>query len=181
MRRTVLLLAPVLALLAGCAPEPVAPLADHGIGALGQPVTSISQAVAHVREKTEGCTDPRPGTARELAELVGAQLRERYEPYVSEWVSCSVPPNYPKIGVLLFAPGKLIEFQKGWRDAMAGGAVTDGPVLGFGNGFAVTSSFLGVYQLDLYYLRCHYRDEKVPTIRADVPDCVFTRPPHHQH
>ncbi|MGO1057111.1 hypothetical protein [Crossiella sp. CA198] len=174
-------LALTLALLAGCTAEPVAPLADRGAGALGPPITTMHALVDLVSDKTSGCTVARPGTPEQLGRLVGAELRELYEPYIAEWSTCAVPPSYPKVGLLLFAPGKQIEFQRAWRDAMAKGAVGEGPTLAFGNGFAVTSGFLGVYQLNLYYLRCAYADDKIRQIPADVDNCVFTQPPTHAH
>jgi len=170
-----------LTLIAGCAAKPVAPLADRGAGALGQPVTSMGQLVDLVSERTSGCTDARAGSTGELSRLVGTELLELYEPYVAEWSTCAVPPSYPKVGLLLFAPGKQTEFQRSWRDAMAKGTVGDGPTLAFGNGFAVTAGFLGVYQLGLYYLRCAYADDKVRQIPADVDNCVFAQPPAHEH
>ncbi|MBP2479627.1 hypothetical protein JOF53_008499 [Crossiella equi] len=170
-----------LPLLAGCAAEPVAPLADRGAGALGQPVTTMRALVNLVNDRTSGCVSPKAGTPEELGRLVGAELRGLVEPHLAEWSSCAVPPSYPKVGLLLFAPGKQTEFQRAWREAMTKGAVADAPMLAFGNGFAVTSGFLGVYQLDLYYLRCAYADDKVRQIPADVDDCVFAQPPAHQH
>jgi hypothetical protein len=171
------LLACVL-VLAACSSTPP-PLADRGAGALSQPITSMADLVSWVQEQTDSCSDAKPASMQEFREFVGPQLAGLYEPFVAEWTTCSVSSSYPKVGLVLFADQHA--FEESWRDAMAAGKVSDGPSFSFGNGFAVTSGFLGVSELDLYYLRCQYDDPQVHQVPADVEGCVFANPEHQHH
>lgn len=172
----VALLAAALA-VAGCSSP--APLADHGAAAITQPITTMSDLVDWMQDKTDSCADAKPATREEFTQFVGPELAGLYEPFVAEWATCSVPPSYPKVGLVLFKD--LPAFQQSWRDAMTAGKVNDGPAFSFGNGFAVTPGFLGVSKLGLYYLRCHYHDPQVRQVAADVTGCVFANPEHAHH
>jgi hypothetical protein len=165
--RTFALLVCVL-VLAGCTRK-----ADSG------PITSMSDLVSWVQERTDSCDNPQPGSLDDFAAFVGPQLAELYVPYTAEWTTCSVSSSYPKVGLVLLSDQRA--FEQSWRDAMTAGKVSDGPSFSFGEGFAITSGFLGVSQLDLYYLRCHYSDPQVYQVPAHVEDCVFANPEHHHH
>lgn len=178
------LFAPVVAtalVLAGCSGSepPPPPPADRGAAAISQPMASIDDLVDWMQEKTGSCSDAKPEPRNEFRQFIGTQFAELYEPFVKEWATCSVPPNYPKVGLLLF--NDMRAFQQSWRDAKKAGKVSDGPAFSFGNGFAVTAGFLGVHQLDLFYLRCDYDDPRVHQIAADVEGCVFANPEHRHH
>ena len=102
-------------------------------------------------------------------------------PFVTEWITCAVSPEFPKVGVLLFAGDNQRKFQESWRDAMTNGELADGPSLVFGNGFAVSSGSLGTSTLGLYYFRCDYHDPQVRQVPSDVLGCVFAHPEHGHH
>lgn len=164
--------------LAGCSKQPPPPAA-HGAAAITPAITTMAGVVDWVQEKTGSCDDARTEARDQFAQFVGPQLAGLYEPFVKEWSTCSVPPNYPKVGLVLF--NDMTAFQESWRDAKKAGKVSDGPSFGFGNGFAVTAGFLGVHDLGLYYLRCDYDDPRVHQVSADVVGCVFANPEHSHH
>jgi hypothetical protein len=164
--------------LAGCS-SPPAPLADHGAAAITQPITTMDELVDWMQEKTGSCDEVKPASREEFTQFVGPQLVSLYEPFMAEWGTCDLSSSYPKVGLVLFKDMRA--FQQSWRDAKAAGRVSDGPAFSFGNGFAVTSGFLGVSDLDLYYLRCDYDDPRVHQIPADVSGCVFANPEHSHH
>jgi hypothetical protein len=167
-----------LLVLAGCSSTPE-PLADHGAAAITQPITRVSELIEWVQDKTDSCEDAKPATREEFTQFVGPQLVSLYEPFMAEWATCSVPPSYPKVGLVVFKD--LQAFQQSWRDAKTSGRVSDGPAFSFGNGFAITSGFLGVSKLGLYYLRCDYHDPQVHQVASDVDGCVFANPEHSHH
>jgi hypothetical protein len=164
--------------LAGCTSSPQ-PRADHGAAAITQPMTTMDELVDWIQDKTGSCDDAKPATREEFTQFVGPQLTALYEPFMAEWRTCSVSSSYPMVGLVLF--NDMRAFQQSWRDAMTAGRVSDGPAFSFGNGFAVTSGFLGVSDLGLYYLRCDYDDPQVHQIAADVSGCVFANPEHSHH
>jgi hypothetical protein len=167
---------PILALacvLAGCASAP----ADRGATALSEPITSMPSLVSWVQGATGSCADPKPASPQEFGQFVGPQLASLYEPFLAEWSTCWVSPSYPKVGLVLLKDQS--GFERSWRDAMTAGKVSDGPPFSFGNGFAITSGFLGVSELNLYYLRCHYRDPQVHQVPAGTEGCVYANPEHH--
>ncbi|MBP2326858.1 hypothetical protein JOF56_007243 [Kibdelosporangium banguiense] len=174
--RTALLTA--FLVLAGCTSTPP-PLADHGAAAITQPITTMDELVRWMRSRTESCDDVRPASRQEFAQFVGPQLVDLYEPFMTEWTTCSLSSSYPKVGLVLIKDMRA--FQQSWRDAMTAGRVSDGPAFSFGNGFAITSGYLGIAELDLYYLRCNYDDPQVHQIPADVAGCVFANPEHSHH
>jgi hypothetical protein len=175
--RTVVLCTAFL-LLAGCS-SPPAPQADHGAAAITPPITTMGELVDWMQDKTGSCDDVEPATRAEFAQFVGPELASLYEPFMAEWGTCNMSESYPKVGLVLFKDMRA--FQQSWRDAMTAGRVSDGPAFSFGNGFAVTAGFLGVSDLDLYYLRCDYDDPRVHQIPADVSGCVFANPEHSHH
>ncbi|CAM3878763.1 hypothetical protein KIPE111705_29425 [Kibdelosporangium persicum] len=164
----------VLALTACSAPPP----APSGNG-LGQPVASITELADLVKQRAGACNDVKPETHEYFTSFVGAQQAELYKPFLDEWATCFVSPDFPKVGLVLFRDFK--EFQASWRDAMTAGRVSDAPAFGFGNGFAVTQGYLATAKLGLFFLRCHYDDPKVHQVPADVDGCVFANPEHRHH
>ena len=164
----------------GCTSQPPPALADHGAAAITQPISTMDDLVDWMRERTGGsCEDAKPESKEEFTRFVGPELVNLYEPFVAQWATCAMPPNYPKVGLVLF--NDLTAFQQSWRDAKKAGRVSDGPSFSFGNGFAVTAGFLGVHELGLYYLRCDYDDPQVHQVSADVAGCVFANPEHSHH
>ncbi|MFD8497175.1 hypothetical protein [Amycolatopsis sp. NPDC059657] len=170
------LLPAILLTLTACSADPPPP---HGSAALSPPMASTTTLAAWVGERTGACRDVTTPSREDFARFIGPQWTTLYQPFVAEWATCSVPPNFPKVGLLVFRDGRFPEFQAHWREAMASGRVNDGPAFGFGNGFAVTQGFLATSRLGLYYLRCHYDDPQVHRIPADVEGCVFANPEHH--
>ncbi|MFC0107374.1 hypothetical protein [Kibdelosporangium aridum] len=165
-----------LLLLALTACSPQQPPPDQG---LGQPITSIDDLASLVKERAGGCRNVQTGTPQEFRQFVGTLFADMYQPYVTEWATCSVSADFPRVGLVLFKDFK--EFQASWRDAMTAGRVSDSPQFSFGNGYAVTQGYLGTAKLGLFYLRCNYNDPKVHQIPADVEGCVFANPEHRGH
>ncbi|AOS63913.1 hypothetical protein [Actinoalloteichus hymeniacidonis] len=151
----------------------------HGVAALGESFESLDELAAWVQDETGECADPAPANRDELIDYVGPQLAEYYEPFVSEWVTCSIPP-YDRLGLVLFGEGELVEFQRSWQQAQADGRLNDNPVWAFGNGFAITAGSVGNDELGLHYLWCKPVDiEDAHRIPADVDGCEFARTAHH--
>lgn len=169
-----------IGLLTSCSGEDPEPARD-GVAALGDRMTTVDDVASWIRDRAGDCAEVTEQDRSELREFVGTDVAGLYEPYVAEWATCSVSPEFPRVGMLLFAGDGQREFQESWRNAMAAGSVADGPSFAFGNGFAVSAGFLRVSELDLYYLRCDYDDPKVPQLPADVAGCVFTDPEHGHH
>ncbi len=169
-----------LGLLTSCSGQELEP-APEGAAALGTRLTTVDEVSSWIRDQAGECAEVTEQEPSKLREFVGTDLVGLYEPYVAEWATCSVSPEFPKVGMLVFTGDGLREFQESWRDAMAAGTVADGPSFAFGNGFAVSAGFLGVSELDLYYLRCDYNDPKVPQLPADVAGCVFADSEHRHH
>jgi hypothetical protein len=169
-----------IGLLVSCSGEDPEPAPD-GAAALGDRMTTMDDVVELIRDRAGDCADVTEQDPSDLRGFVGTDVAGLYEPYVAEWATCSVSPEFPKVAMLLFTVDGQREFQESWRNAMDEGSVADGPSFAFGNGFAVSAGFLGVSELDLYYLRCDYDDPKVPQLPADVAGCVFADPEHGHH
>jgi hypothetical protein len=168
-----------LCVLAGCSSE--GPTSTEGAGALGPQMSTVDEIVDWMRDTAGDCADVTAQGLDELTGFVGPDIAARFEPYVAEWVTCSVSEQFPKVGLLVFSDSGQRQFQESWHDAMTAGEVADGPTFAFGNGFAVSAGFLGVSELGLYYFRCDYDDPRVPQVPADVAGCVFANPEHGHH
>jgi hypothetical protein len=166
-------------LLAGCAPVERTPAA--GAGALGDRLSTMDEVVRWIRGTAGECADVTSRGPADLTGFFGHDIAARYAPFVTEWITCAVSPEFPKVGVLLFSGDSQRKFQESWRAAMANGEVADGPSLAFGNGFAVSSGSLGTSELGLYYFRCDYHDPRVRQVPSDVSGCVFAHPEHGHH
>ncbi|MGC7094608.1 hypothetical protein ACPZ19_08095 [Amycolatopsis lurida] len=171
-----------LGVLTGCsAGGGEEPPAGRGSAALGARLDTMDQVIGWVEDKAGECARVVREKPADLRAFVGSDIAALYEPYVSEWATCAVSPEYPKVGLLLFGEDRQLEFQRSWQRAMAEGKIGDGPAFAFGNGFAVSAGFLGVSTLDLYYFRCDYHDDRVPQVPADVDGCVYADPEHGHH
>ncbi|AXB42215.1 hypothetical protein [Amycolatopsis albispora] len=171
-----------LGVLTGCTADgEQQPRAERGSAALTERLDTMDQVIGWVEEKAGECERVVREKPADLRAFVGSDIAALYEPYVTEWATCAVSAEYPKVGLLLFGGDRQIEFQRSWRQAMTEGKIGDGPTFAFGNGFAVSAGFLGVSALDLYYFRCDYHDERVPRVPADVDGCVYADPEHGHH
>ncbi|APU15810.1 MULTISPECIES: hypothetical protein [Actinoalloteichus] len=151
----------------------------EGIAALGESFDSMDELAAWVQDETGECAEVAPADRDDLVDYLGPQLAEHYEPFVSEWATCSIPP-YDRLGLVRFEPARLIEFQESWQQAQADGRLTDNPDWAFGNGFAITAGPAGNDELGLHYLWCAPVDiEDAHRIPADVEGCEFARTEHH--
>lgn len=178
MKRVALTFLASLCALAGCAE--VEPTATRGAAALGERLTTMDEVVEWMRDNAGGCDDVTPQDDATLRQFVGSYNAARFEPYVAEWVTCSVSSEFPRVGLLLFTGDAQQEFQKSWHAAMTAGEVEDGPSFAFGNGFAVSAGALGVSELGLHWFVCDFTDTKAHRIPADEADCLFVNS-HHAH
>jgi hypothetical protein len=176
MKRVTLTFLAALCALTGCAG--VAPTATRGAAALGDRLTTIDDVVAWMQDVAGDCADVTPRDLDALRGFIGPDNAARFTPYVSEWVTCSVSNEFPRVGLLLFEGDAQQKFQKSWHAAMTEGEVEDGPSFAFGNGFAVSAGALGVSRLGLYWFLCDFTDPKVHRIPADETDCVFANSEH---
>ncbi|MFI6025616.1 hypothetical protein [Amycolatopsis magusensis] len=168
--------------VAACSGEDNAePRPDRGAAALTTRLETVDQVAGWVADKAGECTGVTAEKPPDLRAFVGSDIAALYEPFVSEWATCAVSPEYPKVALLVFGGDRQQQFQRSWRQAMTEGGVDDGPTFAFGNGFAVSAGFLGVSALDLFYFRCDYADAAVPQVPADVDGCVFADPEHGHH
>jgi hypothetical protein len=195
MRRTVpsLLVAAALA-IAGCATTPSAapptghgdhapvddpklePAGDTGTPALGQPIKTMDELSAWVRDMTGECHDVTKADDTELADYLGPTRVTWYGPFVAEWATCGIAP-YDKLGLVLFGPGQQRALQEFWQRGLASGQMADNPDWAFGNGFAVTAGPLGIDRLGLHYLTCEPTETsgEEHTVPADIEGCVYSR------
>jgi hypothetical protein len=176
MKRVALTFLAALCVLAGC--SGVQRGATRGAAALGERLTTMDQIVEWMRDTAGGCADVTTQDADALRTFLGPDNAARFAPYVSEWVTCSVSDEFPRVGLVLFEGDAQRKFQKSWHDAMTAGEVADGPAFAFGNGFAVSQGALGVARLGLYWFLCDFTDPKVHRIPADEQDCVFVNSEH---
>lgn len=179
MRRLATALLISTGLLAGCAAP--APTATRGAESLGARLTTMDELVDWIDDTAGECAEV---TARELDELrgfVGQDTAALVEPYVAEWATCRVSPEFPMVGLILFSGDEQRKFQESWHAAMTAGEIAEGPTFAFGNGFAISQGFLGTSKLGLHYFRCDYRDPKAHVVPADVEGCVFANPEHGHH
>jgi hypothetical protein len=179
MRRVATALLISTGVLAGCAvPTPVA---TRGAESLGTRMSTMDELVEWIDDTAGECEDVTPRDVGELRRFVGPDIAARFEPYVAEWATCRVSPEFPVVGLVLFSGDEQRKFQESWHAAMTAGEIADGPTFAFGNGFAVSAGFLGVSELGLYYFRCDYTDPRVHQRPADVAGCVFANPEHGHH
>jgi hypothetical protein len=162
------------------ASDPVlAPAGGTGTPALGQPMTSMADLSAWVREATGECVDLSPASMDELAEYLGPVRLGWYQPFVGEWATCGIQP-YDRLGLVLFEPGQQRALQEFWSRSLASGELAENPDWAFGNGFAVTAGPLGAERLGLRYLWCQPVDDPdAHTVPADVDGCVYATTHHH--
>jgi hypothetical protein len=166
-------------LLGGCSVAP--PQAISGADALGARLTTMDELVDWIDDMAGDCTDVTNRDIGELNSFVGPEAAARFAPYVAEWATCRVSPEFPMVGLILFSGDQQRKFQESWHAAMTAGEIDDGPTFAFGNGFAVSQGYLGTAKLGLFYFRCDYLDPKVHQIAADVEGCVFANPEHMNH
>jgi hypothetical protein len=179
MRRLATTLLISTGLLAGCAAPP--PTATRGAEALGAKVDTMDELVDWIDDNAGECAEV---TAREIGELrgfVGPETAALVAPYVAEWSTCRVSPEFPMVGLILFSGDELRKFQESWHAAMTEGEIAEGPTFAFGNGFAISQGYLGTSKLGLHYFRCDYRDPTAHLIPSDVEGCVFANPDHGHH
>ncbi len=176
MKRVALSFLAALCALTGCAG--VQPAATHGAAALGDQLSTMDDVVSWMRDVAGDCADVTRQKPDALRGFLGPDNAARFEPYVSEWATCKVSDEFPKVGLVLFSGDGQRKFQKSWHDAMTTGQVADGPSFAFGNGFAVSAGALGVTRLGLYWFLCDFTDPKVHRIPADEQDCVFVNSEH---
>lgn len=179
MRRLATALLISAGMLAGCSVP--APTATRGTDSLGARLATMDELVDWIDDTAGECAEV---TGREVADLrgfVGPDIAARFEPYVAEWATCRVSPEFPVVGLILFSGDEQRKFQESWHAAMTAGEIADGPTFAFGNGFAVSAGFLGVSKLGLYYFRCDYTDPRVHQVPADEDGCVFANPEHGHH
>lgn len=179
MRRLATALVISAGVLAGCTAAPAA--ATRGAESLGTPLTTMDDLVDWIDDTAGDCADVTEHDLGELRGFVGPDIAARFEPFVAEWATCRVSPEFPKVGLILFSGDQQRKFQESWHAAMTAGEVADGPSFAFGNGFAVSAGFLGVGKLGLYYFRCDYVDPQVHQKPADEDGCVFANPEHGHH
>jgi hypothetical protein len=179
MRRLATTLLISMSVLAGCSVP--APTPARGAGALGVHLSTMDDLVEWIDETAGGCAEVRPRALDELHGFVGPDIAARFEPFVAEWATCRVSPQFPVVGLILFSGDEQRKFQESWHAAMAAGEIADGPTFAFGNGFAVSQGFLGTAELGLYYFRCDVTDVRVHQVPADVDGCVFANPEHGHH
>ncbi|MCT2586383.1 hypothetical protein [Actinophytocola gossypii] len=152
------------------------PAGKVGAPALGQPVESMDELTAWVREVTGECADPAEADAAELADYLGPTRVEWYGPFVAEWATCGIEPH-DRLGLVLFEPGQQRALQEFWLRGLESGELAENPDWAFGNGFAVTAGPLGTQRLGLHYLWCEPVDlPDAHTVPADVEGCVYARP-----
>lgn len=179
MRRLATALLISTGVLAGCAaPEPAA---TRGADSLGTRLATMDELVDWIDDNAGECAEV---TARELEELrgfIGQDSAALVEPYVAEWATCRVSPEFPMVGLILFSGDELRKFQESWRAAMTEGEIAEGPTFAFGNGFAISQGYLGTSKLGLHYFRCDYVDPSAHVIPSDVEGCVFANPDHGHH
>lgn len=179
MRRLVTALLISTSVLAACSvPEPTA---TRGAASLGERLTTMDELVDWIDDTAGDCAEVTPREIAELRGFVGPDIAARFEPYVAEWATCRVSPEFPVVGLVLFSGDEQRKFQESWREAMTEGEIADGPTFAFGNGFAVSQGFLGISKLGLYYFRCDSTDPRVHQVLADVEGCVFANPEHGHH
>lgn len=176
MKRVALTFLALLCALAGCAD--VRPAATKGAAALGDRLSTMDDIVDWMSDVAGECANVTPRKPDALRGFFGPDNAARFEPYVSEWATCSVSNEFPRVGLVLFTGDGERKFQKSWHDAMSAGQVADGPSFAFGNGFAVSAGALGVSRLGLYWFLCDFTDPKVHRIPADERDCVFVNSEH---
>jgi len=179
MRRLATVLMISAGLLAGCSVAP--PAATRGAESLGARLTTMDDLVDWIVDTAGDCADVASHDLGELREFVGPDIAARFEPFVAEWATCHVSPEFPKVGLILFSGDEQRKFQESWHAAMTAGEIADGPSFAFGNGFAVSSGYLGVAVLGLYYFRCDYLDPQVHVVPSDVDGCVFANSEHGHH
>lgn len=157
------------------------PAGRTGTPALSQPVRSMDELSAWVREATGECTPLTPASMTELGEYLGPVRMGWYLPFVAEWATCGIAP-YDRLGLVLFKPGKQREMQEFWLRGLASGEITDNPDWAFGNGFAITAGPLGA-ELGLHYLWCQPAERPdrpdAHIVPADVDGCVYATWSHH--
>jgi hypothetical protein len=179
MRRIATALLISAGVLAGCAAP--GPTATRGAGSLGVRLTTVDEVVEWIDDTAGQCAEVRPREVGELHGFVGSDIAARFAPYVAEWATCRVSPEFPVVGLVVFDGDDQRQFQESWHAAMTAGEIADGPAFAFGNGFAVSAGFLGVSELGLYYFRCGHLDPRVHQVPADVEGCVFANPEHGHH
>jgi hypothetical protein len=142
---------------------------------------SAADVGAWVEARTGECTSPRAASLEEFAEFVGPLRAKLYAPYVAEWATCSVAP-YEKLGLVVFRPERLVEFQSAWKASLAAGEVSGDPDFAFGDGFALSAT-TGLERLGLRYLRCTPVDSTALSPEpAEVEGCVYAEMPQgHGH
>jgi hypothetical protein len=179
MRRLATALLISTGLLAACAAP--APTPSRGAGSLGARMTTMDELVEWIDDTAGECAEVKARGIDELRGFVGPDIAARFEPYVAEWATCRVSPEFPVVGLILFSGDEQRKFQESWHAAMTEGEIADGPTFAFGNGFAVSQGFLGTSKLGLFYFRCDYLDPKVHQVPSDVEGCVFANPEHGHH
>jgi hypothetical protein len=166
-------------LLAGCAAP--APTATRGAASLGERLATMDELVEWIDDNAGDCAEVRSREIGELREFVGPDIAARFEPYVAEWATCRVSPDFPMVGLILFSGDEQRKFQESWHAAMTEGEIAEGPAFAFGNGFAVSQGYLGTSKLGLFYFRCDYIEPRVHQVPSDVEGCVFANPEHGHH
>jgi len=179
MRRLATALLISTSVLAGCALP--APTPTRGAGALGERLTTMDDLVDWIDDNAGECAQVTPRTIDELDAFVGQDMAARVAPYVAEWATCRVSPEFPMVGLILFSGDEQRKFQESWHAAMRAGEIAEGPTFAFGNGFAISQGFLGTAKLGLHYFRCDTTDPRVHQVPSDVDGCVFANPEHGHH
>ncbi|MCS7477462.1 hypothetical protein ACFFQW_22205 [Umezawaea endophytica] len=139
------------------------------------PATGSAAGVGEwVHARTGECSSPRVGSIEEFAEFVGPLRADLYAPFVQEWATCAVAP-YEKLGLVVFRPGVMREFQEAWKASVAAGEVVGDPDFAFGPGFAVSATD-GLERLGLRYLHCTPVEGHVMSPEpAEAEGCVYTK------